>query len=71
VDSDAPLEIVLNSGVVIDTVVGEAEWRTDPFGERIELLDIDGDGIEEVLGYTQGAPMRIFEVDRRQERPLD
>lgn len=71
VDTDAPVELVLNSGTVIDTVLGEAEWNTEPFGTLIELLDIDGDGIEEVLGYTYGSPARIFEVDRRQERPLD
>jgi hypothetical protein len=68
VDSDATLEIVLNTGTVLDAVTGEPKWRTDAFGQNIELLDIDGDGIEEILGYTPGSPMRIFEADRRQEK---
>jgi hypothetical protein len=73
VDNDPDLEIVLNSGVVIDAVLADAQWSTDEFGSQIELLDIDGDGIEEILGYTPASPsqnMRIFEADLQQEKPL-
>jgi hypothetical protein len=70
VDTDPDLEIVLNTGQVIDAVIGEPQWNTDAFGERIELLDIDGDGVEEVLGYTINQILRVFDVDEQQEKPL-
>jgi hypothetical protein len=67
VDTDQDLEIVLNTGTVIDISRGEPEWETDPFGEIIELMDIDGDGIEEVLAYNLNQIMVIYEVDLREE----
>lgn len=72
VDSDRELEIVLNNGRVIDALTGDPEWETSPFGNSIELLDIDGDGIDEVIGHgTPGQEtMRIFDVDERQEKPF-
>jgi len=41
VDGDGSVEIVLNSGKVIDSRSGDVEWEEEPFMERIELLDID------------------------------
>jgi len=70
VDSDANLEIVLNSGTVLDAVRMEPEWSTEPFGQIIELLDIDGDGVEEILGYENNLRMRVYEVDQQQEMPV-
>ncbi len=70
VDTDADLEIVLNTGSVIDVARGEPEWETDPFGDMIELFDIDGDGIEEILAYNLNQIMVIYEVDQREELPL-
>lgn len=70
VDTDLDMEIVLNTGVVIDVNRGEPEWQTDSFGEFIELLDIDGDGIEEILGYSQNQLLIIYDADERQEKPL-
>ncbi len=70
VDTDANLELVLNTGMVLDSVRMEPEWSTEPFGQIIELLDIDGDGIEEVLGYENNLRMRIYEVDQQNEKPV-
>ncbi len=70
VDTDANLEIVLNTGTVLDAVRMEPKWSTEPFGQIIELLDIDGDGIEEVLGYENNLRMRIYEVDLQNEKPV-
>jgi hypothetical protein len=35
-----------------------------------EILDIDGDGIPEVLSESDGLPLRIFDVDHRKEKHL-
>jgi hypothetical protein len=71
VDSDAELELVLNSGKVLDVKTTEEEWGPGVFGDFIQLLDIDGDGLQEILGWTSGREMRIFDVDSRQEKPLN
>ena len=71
VDTDGELEIVLNTGVVIDAINGEPEWETESFGQMIELVDIDGDGLQEVLGYQDAHSfMRIFDVDAQEEKRL-
>lgn len=70
VDSDSELEIVLNTGTVLDVARAEPEWQTDPFGDIIELLDIDGDGIQEILAYNLNQLTVIYEADQRQELPL-
>ena len=69
VDSDPALEVVLNTGTVIDAVRGEPDWLAEPFGTIIELLDIDGDGIQEIIGYSIGEALRIFDADEQQEKP--
>jgi hypothetical protein len=71
VDTDAELELILNSGKVLDVKTTEEEWSTGVFGDFIQLLDIDGDGLQEILGWTSGREMRIFDVDNRQEKPLN
>jgi len=70
VDSDFSLEIVLNEGYVVDAVRGATEWQSEIFGEYIELADIDGDGLDEILGYAKDQPMRIFDADDQQEKPF-
>lgn len=71
VDNDAEQEIVLNTGVVVDAINGEPEWETEQFGLQIELFDIDGDGLEEILGYNGSTVfMRIFDADTQEEKPL-
>ncbi|MFO7653700.1 MAG: VCBS repeat-containing protein [Candidatus Krumholzibacteriia bacterium] len=67
VDGDGRPDIVLNTGQVLDGSTGEVKWEGEVFGTRIELLDFDGDGILEVLTESDGAPLRVFEVDYRQE----
>lgn len=70
VDADFTQEVVLDNGRVLDATRGEPEWETERFGTRVVLLDIDGDGIQEILGWSEGQPLRIFEADERQEKPL-
>ncbi len=68
VDGDGRNEVVLNSGKVIDPMSGNVEWDDENFYSRIELLDIDGDGMPEVLTENEdGGPLKVFDVDRRSE----
>ena len=70
VDTDFELELVTNFGTVIDVTTGEPEWQGQQFGQFIELLDIDGDGIEEIIGHSANQFIRIFDADEQQEKPL-
>ena len=67
VDGDNRVEIVLNTGQVIDGRTGELEWAAEVFDIFIELLDFDGDGIPEILTWGPGRPLRAFDVDYRKE----
>lgn len=49
VNGDEFPEIVLNTGQVLNSRSGDLKWGDEVFGDRIELLDVDGDGILEVL----------------------
>ncbi len=70
VDGDLTNEIVLNTGQVIDGRTGEVEWSDEVFGARIDLADVDGDGVPEVLSESDGAVLRIYDVDLRKEKHL-
>jgi hypothetical protein len=70
VDIDDTLEIVLNTGIVLDSQDAEPEWATGNFGSYIELFDIDGDGIEEILAHEPFRPMIIYDAENQQEKPL-
>jgi hypothetical protein len=64
VDGDGRVEIVLNSGQVIDSVSGSIEWEEKTFFQNIELLDIDGDGMPEVLTENGlSGPLKVFDMD--------
>ena len=68
VDGDNRQEIVLNSGQVVDSVSGEIEWEDEPFFGKIELFDIDGDGMPEILTENPGGgPIKVFDADYRAE----
>jgi hypothetical protein len=68
VDGDDRVEIVLNTGQVVDSATGEVEWDDQAFGSRLELLDFDGDGVLEVLTESDGTPMRVWDIDFRAEK---
>jgi hypothetical protein len=68
VDGDKRVEIVLNSGQVIDSVSGDIEWEDEPFFGKIELFDIDGDGMPEIITENVlGGPLKVFDADYRSE----
>ena len=68
VDKDDQLEIILNTGIVIDSRFFniEVEWDK-PFGERILTGDLNNDGIPEVIGEFSDYSLRIFDVYAERE----
>ena len=70
VDGDRTNEIVMNTGQVIDGRTGTVEWSDEVFGARLDLVDVDGDGLPEVVTESDGAPLRIYDVDLRKEKHL-
>ena len=75
-DDDGSLEIVLNTGFVVDGNYRKVEWQyPDGFGQKIGYADIDGDGVPELIGEYQSATrprrfLRFFDVDHQTEHFL-
>lgn len=68
VTGDGRADIVLNTGQVIDASTGEVSWQDEVFGNRLELLDLDGDGILEVFTEGDGTVLKVWDIDFRQEK---
>jgi hypothetical protein len=68
VDKDEQPEIILNSGIIIDSrfLNIEVEWDK-PFGDRIILFDMNNDGFSEIIGEFADYSLRIFDVYARRE----
>lgn len=68
VDKDEQKEIILNTGIVLDSkfYIVDLEWDK-PFGERISTFDINNDGIPEVIGEFSDYSLRIFDVYAQRE----
>jgi hypothetical protein len=68
VDKDAQMEIILNSGTIIDSRFFNVEVAWDkPFGDRIMLFDMNSDGIPEIVGEFADYSLRIYDVYARRE----
>ena len=69
VDSDDDPEIVLNSGEILDIRFKSVKWKSDiPFGSRLYLLDVDSDGLLELVTEYNQAYVRIIDIDQRREK---
>ena len=68
VDGDGEDEVVLNTGLVFGALTHSVEWQTENFGTRLGLIDVDGDGILEVIGESSAGKLRVYDVDKRQEK---
>ncbi len=54
----------LQPGKVLDSISGDVEWEEQSFFRLIELLDIDGDGMPEVLTENGfGGPVKVYDMD--------
>jgi hypothetical protein len=70
VDGDRRNEIILNTGQVLDSRNGDVKWDDEVFGNRIELLDIDGDGIPEILSENDGTALKVYDADHKKEKHM-
>lgn len=69
VDNDPDLEIILNTGEILDSKFKDLEWQsTITFGSRLYLIDLDDDGILELVTEYDQSYVRIIDVDQRQEK---
>jgi hypothetical protein len=68
VDKDPQLEIILNHGIILDSrfLNVEVEWDK-PFGDRIAVADMNGDGYPDIVGEFADYSIRIFDVYARRE----
>lgn len=69
VDDDGEKEIVLNTGYVLGARFRDVEWQApEKFGERIGLLDVDDDGIPELIAESSNRLLKIFDLELRREK---
>ncbi len=68
VDKDDQMEIILNTGIVLDTrfLNVELEWNNS-FGDRITTFDMNNDGYPEIIGEFSDYSLRIFDVYAQRE----
>jgi hypothetical protein len=68
VDDDEQLEIIFNTGFVIDSRFFSVEYESESsFGSRIRLLDLNNDDIPEIIGETPDFTLRVFDVYAQRE----
>ena len=63
VDDDDQPEIILSSGKILDSKFYNVDLDSEiDFGERISLLDINGDGFPEIIGEIGKFSLRVFDI---------
>jgi len=70
VDDDEQLEIILNTGYIIDSLFQAQEpgkVETAGFGRNINLVDINGDGFPEVIGEVGGYSLKVYDLYSQRE----
>jgi len=69
IDADEEREIILNTGEILNMRFKSLEWRSDiEFGNRLYLIDIDDDGILELVTEYGESYVKIFDLDQRREK---
>lgn len=62
VDGDGTLEVVLNSGYVLDAKFFRIEYRLGHLGDRIGLIDLDGDGVDEIIAESEDGSVSVYDA---------
>jgi hypothetical protein len=61
VDHDDALEIVTAGGYVFDGKTHQNEWAySQPFGTVVDVGDLDGDGVDEIIGMVDWVAVRAY-----------
>jgi hypothetical protein len=67
-DDDEQPEIILNTGAIIDSRFYNLEFQVEGrFGNRISLMDLNGDGVPEIIGENTDFTLRIYDVYAERE----
>ena len=68
VDKDDQLEIILNTGLIIDSkfLNIQVEWDKH-FGDKISVYDVNNDGYPEIIGELPDLSLRIFDAYTQRE----
>ncbi|MBN1163084.1 MAG: hypothetical protein JXB45_00760 [Candidatus Krumholzibacteriota bacterium] len=68
IDKDDQQEIILNTGIIIDTKFRnvEIEWNR-PFGDKILTFDINSDGYLDIIGEFSDYSILIFDTYAQRE----
>jgi outer membrane protein assembly factor BamB len=68
VDDDEQMEIILNTGVILDSRFYTIELQADSaFGDRISLFDLNGDGTPEIIGEYGDFNLKVFDIYAERE----
>lgn len=68
IDDDPQLEIIFNTGRIIDSRFYNIQLESDtPFGDRISLVDINQDGYPEIFGEYSDFTLRVYDVWNERE----
>ena len=69
VDKDPEIEIIMNTGEILSSKFKNVKWKSDiELGDRLYLIDIDDDGILELVNEYDQSYVRIIDVDERREK---
>lgn len=69
VDTDPEDEIILNTGEILSLQFKNVKWKsTVEFGSRLYLIDLDSDGILELVTEYGESYVKIIDVDQRREK---
>ncbi len=61
VDDDPALELVTHKGFVFDGATHANQWAYgEGFGEAVAVGDVDGDGVDEIVGVSNFQPLKVY-----------
>jgi hypothetical protein len=62
VDGDGTLEVVLNSGYILDAKFFRVELNLGYLGERVSLIDLDSDGVDEIVAEDDQGTITVYDA---------
>jgi hypothetical protein len=72
VDNDKNMELVLNSGEILNFQFKSVKWKMDAAhirpNSRLYLIDMDNDNILELVIEYDQQYVRFFDLDQRREK---
>ncbi len=73
VDNDSALELVTNTGTIIDLATMSNQWMSSvPFGDSLlELVDVDNDGVKEIIGNDRSLSLYLYSATAQTQNQLD